>query len=509
MKKNFFWMLVTMLALCSGTVFMSCSDKENTDSPQDSPQIPEKPTMPKITEDFEDFATWVAAAVQRCHPYISQFWNSDAEQGNFNLLLTNEGKNKLYLINAEGKREIPQSEWDDALKRGMSEVESAGYYFLTFQNRYCCLQIHSLESWESMKQVQQMQKGTTPALEEWGYYMLHTLYHESFHNYVQDLKSWTKSGSSTDREQSYPVNYEPRIYRKLAFLALRKAWEEPAKASEQYARAKYWIQKYETQYVEEAGSIKETDIVEGTAEYFGRNVIHAAFPDYELLYGTEDYNLSGLIDDESYQLSVAVQLIRRDGRLDEAMKAFKNMKATPIDFLLKDVAAPKNYDESQDATDVAKIRAAMDKQFSESNPYMAPVIALVKRHNSGQAVYLVVNNSNQVVYTSTQGYYSLKDYPGFTCLVNLQASYSRVECMGITVLSWKDYTLFSLADESHLELKDLQDIQEERSPFPNVKFNKKATLTAVNNEESFKMKELPVQVKYGTDELGNKYYVCQ
>ena len=95
MKKNFFWLLVTMLAFCSGTVFMSCSDKENTDSPHDSPQIPEKPTMPKITEDFEDFATWVAAAVQRCHPYISQFWNSDAEQVNFNLLLTNEGKNKL------------------------------------------------------------------------------------------------------------------------------------------------------------------------------------------------------------------------------------------------------------------------------------------------------------------------------------------------------------------------------------------------------------------------------
>ena len=53
MKRNFFWMLVTILALCSGTVFMSCSDKENTDSPQ----IPEQPTMPKITEDFEDFAT--------------------------------------------------------------------------------------------------------------------------------------------------------------------------------------------------------------------------------------------------------------------------------------------------------------------------------------------------------------------------------------------------------------------------------------------------------------------
>ena len=249
--------------------------------------------------------------------------------------------------------------------------------------------------------------------------------------------------------------------------------------------------------------------MEGTAEYFGRSIIHAAFPDYQLLYGTDDFNLSGSVDDESYQLSLAVQLSRRDGHLDEAMKAFKNLEATPLDFLLKDVAIPNNYNESQDAADVAKIRTAMDKQYSESNPYIAPVVALVNRHNSGQAVYLVVNNSDQVVYTSTQGTYSLTNYPGFSCFVNLQASYSKVECMEATILSWESYSLFSLADDSHLELTDWQDIPEEHSPFPDVLFNKKATLTAVYNEETFQMKELPVQVKYGTDKLGNGYYVCQ
>lgn len=505
MKKYLFWMLVTILALFSGTAFVSCSDKDNTDNPLTS----EEPSMPKLSEDFEDLATWVTAAVQRCHPYIRQFWNEDADPANFNLLLTNESMNKLYLINAEGKREIPQSEWDDALRRGMSEVESAGYYFLTFQNRYCCLQIHSLESWERQKQIMQMLNGTTPTAQDMAFDVLHTLYHEAFHNYVQELNGWTKSDEVSIRDQAYPVNYDPRIYRKLAFIALQKAWEEPAQAAEQYARAKYWTQKYETQFAQEAKTIMEADVVEGTAEYFGRSIIHAAFPDYQLLYGTDELSLSSSVENECYQLSVAVQLIRRDGRMNEAMKAFKNLEATPIDFLLKDVAVPNNYDESRDAADVAKISTAMDKQYSESNPYMAPVVALVNRHKSGQAVYLAVNNSNQVIYSSTQGTYSLTDYPGFSCLVNLQASYSRVESMEATVLTWSYYCLFSLADESNLELTDWQDIQEEEATFPNVKYNKKATLTAINNENTFQMKELPVQVKYGTDELGNKYYVCQ
>ena len=104
--------------------------------------------MPALSEDFEEMATWVTAAVKRCHPYISQFWNSEADPANFNLLLTNENMDKLYLINADGKREIPQSEWDDALYRGMDEVGSAGYYFLTFQDRRCCLQVLSPKAWQ-------------------------------------------------------------------------------------------------------------------------------------------------------------------------------------------------------------------------------------------------------------------------------------------------------------------------------------------------------------------------
>ena len=508
MRMNLLWMLAAML-FCGSVILTSCSDKtDNTDDPV-TPPTPEAEEMPALSEDFEEMATWVTAAVKRCHPYISQFWDSEADPVNFNLLLINESMDKLYLINADGKTEIPQSQWDDELYRGMLEVGNAGYYFLTFQNRRCCLQIISPKAWAAYQQMLESLTGRTMTLKDKAYDVLHTLYHEAFHRYVQELNLWEKSGETYNPDQTYPIDYEPRICRKLAFLALVKAWEEPATAAEQYARAKYWIQKYKTQFPEEAEGIREGDIIEGTAEYFGRSIIHAAFSDYEILYGRGDYELASSVHDESYQLSVAIQLIRREGNLEKAIQAFRVSEATPLDFLLKDVTVPAAYDESQDAADIAKIRAQMDKQFSAENPIMAPVAELVKQHSSGQAVYLTVKNDDKEFYSSSMGTYSLAEYPGFRCVVNLQANYSKVDYMEATVLTWNTYYCMPIADVSHLQVTDWTDIEEEHADLSDVVFTRQATLTAVNDEETFNMKKLPIQLKYGTDKLGNEYYVCQ
>ncbi len=504
MKKNFLWMLAAIL-LCGSMALTSCSD--NTDNPV-TPPTPEGDEMPAFSEDFEEMATWVTAAVKRCHPYISQFWNSEADPANFNLLLINESMDKLYLINANGKREIPQSEWDDKLYRGIDEVSNSGYYFLTFQNRCCCLQIISPKAWQAYRQMVETLTGKTMTLQDDAYGVLHTLYHEAFHNFVQDLNLWEKSGKIYNRDQTYPIDYEPRICRKLAFLALVKAWNEPAEAAQQYVRAKYWAQKYRSQFPAEADGIWDVDIVEGTAEYFGRSIIHAAFPDYEILYGIDDYELANSVDDESYQLSVAVHLLRRDGRLEEAIRAFNHAEATPVDFLLKDVVVPANYDESQDAADVAKVRAAMDKYFSEDNPIMSPVVQVVNNHRLGQTSYLVVKNDNPEVYSSSMGTYKLAEFPGFSCIVNMQANYSRFDCTGATLLNWNKFYCLPLADVSHLQLTEWQDIQEEYADFSDVVLTRQATLNAIDDEPTFQMKELPVQVKYGKDTLGNEYFVC-
>ena len=140
---------------------------------------------------------------------------------------------------------------------------------------------------------------------------------------------------------------------------------------------------------------------------------------------------------------------------------------------------------------------------------MAPVAELVKQHSSGQAVYLTVKNDDKEFYSSSMGTYSLAEYPGFRCVVNLQANYSKVDYMEATVLTWNTYYCMPIADVSHLQVTDWTDIEEEHADLSDVVFTRQATLTAVNDEETFNMKKLPIQLKYGTDKLGNEYYVCQ
>lgn len=203
------------------------------------------------------------------------------------------------------------------------------------------------------------------------------------------------------------------------------------------------------------------------------------------------------------------QITRKiNGLYEKAGRAFNEAEATPIDFLLKDITVPANYDESQDAADMAKVRAAMDKHFSEDDPTMAPVVKVVNNHSSGQAVYLVVKNDDHVVYTSSQGSYSLTDYPGFICIVNLQGNYANVDYMDATILCWYNYYCQPITDVAHLQLTDWQDIEEEEADISDVVFTRQATLTDISDEETIQMKILPAQVKYGKDSLGNEYYVC-
>ena len=312
-------------------------------------------------------------------------------------------------------------------------------------------------------------------------------------------------------DPDYPVVYEPRIYRKLALLALLKAWRDPSQKDAQYARATYWTYKYETEVPLEAEGIRQTDVDESTAEYFCRSIIHAAFNDYELLYDIDKQLLATDVDGESYQQSLAMQLLLRDTRLPEAMKAVKEDVITPINILLKDVIAPANYDESQDAADIEMIRAAMDKRYTKENPFMAPVAELLERHLGGKAVYVSVVTQSAGGYFSSQGSYKLTDLPGFECYVNYTTSNEKVDINSCTSMkySYQEYTFYCLpiATAEHLTLSDWQDISETPSDLPDVVYTRQATLSAVTGEPTFSLKCLPATVLYGKDNYGNEYYV--
>ena len=505
-----------MLLMLCAALFMSlttsCSDKDDDDN-KTTPETPEEQQdikMPELKEDFESIVEWMTQAVKYCHPYISKYWNEEANPANFNLLLVNGDRTKLYMINAEGKTEVPEKDWDDVLRDGMAQVETAGYFFLPFKNKHCCLQIVSQEMIKDMNEKSMMMTGKPLSMKQFCYEQLHTFYHESFHEYVQKLNEWKKDSEDSSRDQVYPILYEPRIYRKMALLALLKAWENPAEQAAQYARAKYWLQKYEKECADEALSIKETDVDESTAEYFCRSIIHSVFKDYDVLYGITGKELSSGVSNESYQQSIAMHLIFRDGRLNEAMPLLKKHELTPINILLKNVTVPANYDESQDAADIKMIRAALDEQYTEANPYMAPLIKLVNLHKQGKAVYVVTRRPGGAFYSSSSGTYTLTDLPGFVCEVNFAASFPDVEFRENTMLVYQNIEhCIPVGSVDNLELSDWQDLWQSDASFLGIECPRQATLNAVKGADTFELKNLPVTVVVGKDALGNQYYCCR
>lgn len=493
MKKLFF-----AFAVCCG-LLMACK-------PVNEPT--QETNLPTASRDFDAVVKWFGVAVKQSHPFIRKAWNTDADPAEFNLLLVNEDQSRICQILPDGSaKEWKKNEWPEEIQRQVAQMNS--FAFANVEGKCYTL------IWINFSMMDQMaavikEEGRTytdnDILIDW----LVLFYHESFHQFVQNFaKGWDKSSEEAyNRDQTYPLEYEPRIYRKLALIALKNAWEDESKKAACYARAKYWTAKYEKSYPQEAAGIKSTDIDEATAEYFARYIVHNAFPEsVPLLYDIDTYNLGRDLDAESYMSSVAVQLLHREGRMTEAIGAFKSQMMTPINVLLKDVEVPANYDESQDAQDSIRIRQATEKISGEESPYVQPVAQMVKKHQEGNNIYLGMMEENGA-YTSSQGTYSLRDIPGYFCVVNYEVSCSTYELKQQTILVSSGHDLALIADMSHLVLENEQQAYDAISPIPSVTITKTATLTAVNGEDKVTIKQLPVFVMIGKDKYGNTYILC-
>jgi len=491
MKK----IILCFLAL-AGLAFSSCKSSEGN--------TPSDPAMPKISRNFDELTTWFAEAVKRTHPYLTSAWNGDADIADFNLLLVNEEKNRICKITPEGKKELPESEWPDELVSELQTISSFGYTMIKDVNH--TLIVCSFAFFDEKAEMTKEALGYVPSDEEIVYDWLALFYHESFHHFVQRReKGWISSEQESDRSQTYPIDYKPRIYRKLALIALKQAWQDESVKAAQYARAKYWMDKYEKNYAQEAALIKDYDIDEASAEYFSRFILHSAFSSYDALYDIDNHNIATDVDAESYMQCVALQLLRRDGRLNEAIEACKSHALTPINCLLKNTELPANYDESQDAADTKRITDAMDKTYG-NNPLLEPIAELITRHKNGQQRYLALRTKNGA-YVELMGEYTLSELPGLRCEVNLSSSTEEYEIEGLTVLLSGFYYLVPLAGESSISLSDKQS-SDELSPVEGVSIKQKAQLTAAQ-ETGVNIKQLPVETLVGNDTFGNLYYICK
>lgn len=487
MKKMYFLLLVLV-----GGLMASC---KTGNEPSGDVNLPE------IKRDFDAITDWFAAAVKLTHPHIQKNWNADADPADFNLLLVNEEKTRICAISPDGKKEWKQTEWPDVIS---SQVNDMNSFACTHIGDKCyTLILCSFSNYDAMAEV--MKQNGIPASDKHMVWMwLELFYHESFHAFVQVLsKDWQKGSGTYNRDQEYPIDYSPRIYRKLALIALKNAWQDESKKAEYYSRAKYWTDKYEKNYASEAAAIKSTDIDEATAEFFSRSIMHAVFSDYVLLHDIDTYNLGRGVDAESYMSSVAIQLLRREGRFDEAIAVFKAQKLTPINCLLKDVPVPANYDEKQDEADMERIKLATDQTEGSSSKFIDP---LLKGHKEGKNIYLGLKGEDGS-YMSSQGTYTLTELPGISCSVDYETSTSNYEIKGMTIFQKELYYLAPITDIAHLILSNKEKAVDVISPVKGVTISHMAQITELN-EESVELKTLPAIVLIGKDSYGNEYYIC-
>ena len=235
---------VTLAAvLLAGTCLAACSAGSSQQG--DSSQKTEKAATQQI--GFKDYADQVSKLVQQNWPAMNKVWPTyDYSRHNFVLFyLDAEGKVKeARLLNAKENRSLKKEEYE-----GIIPPNPEGYDQLEFQGKPSIAMSVDDNVMNSKDSVNELYKTAT---------------HEMVHFYYQ---SGVQASADSSRSQLYPVEATPRLYRRMLYTRLIQAFEHPDKEEEYLGKAKYWLDKYNSEFKSEADGIRATDIAEATARY--------------------------------------------------------------------------------------------------------------------------------------------------------------------------------------------------------------------------------------------------
>ena len=439
---NFFSKVSCLFFSLVALAVIACSNDDNSPTPSSSGLPVLKAT------DFDSQADFAFECIKLMHPKMTEVWPGDSTitPENFNLMMVYVSKEDLsdlqmYFVNAREKTKISNPKQlinnDAEFKKAFEEMASNGYREAIYNNTKVCL-VNYAETPKNQEKYKMFNfTNQMISLDH-----LDTFYHESFHFYVQG-KIWGNS-TGKDRDQVYPIDFTPRTYRVLANLKLWDAYknfDDAAKRAEYYSQAKYWYDKYNTECESEAKRISLNDINEGTANYFGKAVLHSIFSDSKPFEELEGRALASTVDDESYSLgSIALTLIKKEGKISESVTKFianKNnpdsLATTPLALLLANVQKPASYDEKADATVIREINTQQENIFGKNSKYGKKLEEVISYYNSGNKTYILDMSSG---FEDT-GTYTITSLPNTSCTVDVYIDTSRTKVDCVTCLYMK------------------------------------------------------------------------
>lgn len=161
--------------------------------------------------------------------------------------------------------------------------------------------------------------------------------HELVHGWFQpDIASLSPSQSRNSR---YPLDYRPRLYRFMVIKNLQQAARQPQETLH-LCQARYWFNKWQTEYQEEYQRIKVFDILEGSAFYIEQMIV-ALKKETNLLQAgaslSSGFNITPAedltLDSESYILGDVAGVLL-DKRLPQWKSTFYTNQVPPAELLL-------------------------------------------------------------------------------------------------------------------------------------------------------------------------------
>lgn len=199
------------------------------------------------SEAMKSFVTEVENRVKKHWGKMDRVWPG-MDYTKHDLLILRSGETGEtaggWLINTEGSRELKPHEYAELFTPG-----AGGYEQIKYDGRDAIIMgIDEDLASKGAKGVDEFYRVAT---------------HELVHFYHQPQAS----SADDDRAQPYPLEENPRVYRRMIYDHLVAALKEPGKRDDHLGRAAHWYKRWKDEYAEEATAIRGTDNDEGIARY--------------------------------------------------------------------------------------------------------------------------------------------------------------------------------------------------------------------------------------------------
>lgn len=412
-------------------------------------------------EELKDAAEKYQAYLDSISDKFSEIWPGTKAE-NYHVIITNG--NVSYYVSNGNYEEIDVSQ-DDTLKNTFQMLQYAVgmYQPVTYKE-------------ENITAMNPMKMNETCTEDD----LLRNfiiLMHESFHLHSQSGWQGVNAMAAIENEQSdmrasdYPLDAQPRILRAMQYDCLYNALN--AKDEDEELRylenAKYWYKKWTNEYSEDFSSIKDTDLAEGTAEYFGNEIKRILQSgNFNLTTPEEFATQCQSADSESYNLGdIAIQLLKKRGEFKEV--DFEESGKTPVEVLMGNIKDSIEEDENP------KLAGIISDNVKEINSQISECFSdCINADTKGEMTYIGID-SESLTGIMSEGFYYLSEIDK-TGWRNAFISNLSIQVNGKNVLEYGNSILIPVM-ESEITKKDdvISDIRTDKITLNTpVKFEKRS-----------------------------------